>query len=139
MKKLLVILVSMMALNVNAQLVVKEAPKDTVIWQESKLSTLPQIIRFTTTGVHSYTIYYKNAKYTSITDINYFTIGDLETTRQFFQLCKSVVTEDKEYNLTLGKKDVSLKKSSLNTVWIWTDGSYFYLSGKQLDSILEKL
>jgi sensor histidine kinase regulating citrate/malate metabolism len=139
MKKLLVILVSVMALNVNAQLVVKEAPKDTVIWQESKLSTLPQIIRFTTTGVHSYTIYYKNAKYTSITDINYLSIGDLETTRQFFQLCKSVVTEDKEYSITLGKKDVSLKKSSLSSVLVWTDGSYFYLSGKHLDSILEKL
>lgn len=139
MKKLLVILVSMMALNVNAQLVVKETPKDTVIWQESKLAILPKIIRFSTEEVHSYIIYYKNAKYTSITDVNYLTIGDLETTKQFFQLCKSVLTEDKEYSITLGKKDISLKKSSLNSVWVWTDGSYFYLSGKQLDSILEKL
>jgi hypothetical protein len=139
MKKLLFILVSVAALNVNAQLVVKEAPKDTTIWQESKSAILPKIIRFSTEGVHSYTIYYKNAKYSSITDINYFTTGDLETTKQFFQLCKSVVTEDKEYSITLGKKDVSLRKSSLSTVWIWTDGSYFYLSGKQIDSILEKL
>jgi glucose dehydrogenase len=139
MKKLLVILVSMMALNVNAQLVVKEAPKDTTIWQESKLSVLPKIIRFSTQDIHSYTIYYKNAKYSSITDINYISIGDLETTRQFFQLCKSVLTEDKEYSITVGKENINLRKSSLNSVWIWTDGSYFYLSGKQIDSILEKL
>lgn len=139
MKKLLVILVSVMALNVNAQLVVKEASKDTTIWQESKLAILPKIIRFSTEGVHSYTIYYKNAKYSSITDINYLSIGDLETTRQFFELCKSVITENKEYSITIGTKDTNLRKTSLNNVWIYTDGSYFQLSGKQLDSILEKL
>lgn len=139
MKKLLVILVSLVALNVNAQLVVKEAAKDTTIWQASKLYTVPKIVKFSADSVDSYTIYYRNAKYTQITDIDYITTGDLETTKQFYELCKSVIKEDKEYNLQLNNKNVSLKKGTMGTVMIWTDGSYFYLSDKYLTAILEKL
>jgi len=138
MKKLLFILVLLSAFSVNAQLVVKEAAKDTTIWQPSKLQTLPKLIRFTTEELVSYTMYYKNAKYTSITDIDYITIGDLETTKQFFGLCKSVVSEGKEFNLTLGKESIMLKKS-MGGAMIWKSGSYFYLTDKQIDSILLSL
>jgi len=138
MKKLLIILVLLSAFSVNAQLVVKEAAKDTVIWQPSKLQNLPKLIRFTTDDLESYTMYYKNAKYTSITDIDYISIGDLETTKQFFGLCKSVVSEGKEFNLTLGKESIMLKKSMGGTM-IWKSGSYFYLTDKQIDGILLSL
>ena len=138
MKKLLVILVSVVALNVNAQLVIKEATKDTVIWQATKLSVVPKIVRFETEGEYSYYIYYKNAKYTSITDINYLTTGDLETTKQFFELCKTVIVENKEFSIQLDNKSISLQKS-LGSVMIYMSNSYFYLTGKQIDLILEKL
>lgn len=138
MKKLLVILVSLVALNVNAQLVVKEAAKDTVIWQLSKLNPIPKIVKFTTEEEDSYTIYYRNAQYTAITDINYFTTGDLETTKQFFELCKTVIADDKEYNLELDGKSISLSKT-MSSVMIWMKGSYFYLADKSITSILEKL
>jgi hypothetical protein len=82
-------------------------------------------------------MYYKNAKYTSITDIDYISIGDLETTKQFFGLCKTVVSEGKEFNITLGKESILLKKS-MGSVVIWKSSSYFYLTEKQIDSILEK-
>jgi hypothetical protein len=138
MKKLLFIVTVLSAFTVNAQLVVKEAAKDTVIWQATKLSTVPKLVKFTLEGEESYTIYYKNAKYTSITDINYITTGDLETTKQFFELCKTVITEGKEYNIELDGKSLSLTKS-IGNVMIWSSISYFYLSEKNIESILETL
>jgi len=138
MKNLILILVALITLNANAQLVVKEAAKDTTIWQASKLQPLPKIIRFTTDGADSYTIYYRNAKYTAITDIDYLTTGDLETTIQFYDLCKSVINDEKEYNIQMDEKSIILKKS-MGSVVIWMDGSYFYLSSKNLVSISESL
>ncbi len=119
-------------------MVVKEAAKDTVIWQLSKLNPVPKLVRFKLEDVESYTIYYKNAQYTAITDIDYISIGDSTTTRQFFELCKQVIAEDKEYNVELDNKDISLRKT-LGTVMIYTSGSYFYLSDKNLTAILERL
>ena len=138
MKKLFVILLLSVVSQANAQLVVKEAAKDTVIWQATKMSTVPKLVRFTVDNEHSYTIYYRNAQYTAITDIDYITTGDLETTKQFFELCKQVIAEDKEYNVELDNKAISLKKS-MGTVMIWMSGSYFYLSEKNIVSLLEKL
>jgi len=138
MKKLLIILVLLSAFSVNAQLVVKEAAKDTTIWQPSKLQNLPKLVKFKTDDLESYTMYYKNAKYTSITDIDYISIGDLETTKQFFGLCKTVVSEGKDFNLTLGKESIMLKKSMGGTM-IWKSGSYFYLTDKHIDNILLSL
>lgn len=138
MKKLLVILVSLVALNVNAQLVVREAAKDTVIWQLSKLNTVPKLVKFSSEEADSYTIYYRNAQYSTITDIDYITTGDLETTKQFFELCKTVVTTGKEYNLELDGKNISLSKTMGSTM-IYMKNSYFYLAEKSITAILEKL
>lgn len=138
MKKLLFITILLSAFMTNAQIVIKEAPKDTVIWQATKLSTVPKIVRFEVEGEYSYTIYYKNAKYTAITDIDYLTTGDLETTKQFYELCKTVLAEDKEYNIEMDNKSILIKKS-LGNVMIYTSISHFYLSEKQVTSILEKI
>lgn len=138
MKKLLFIAIMLGAFVSNAQLVIKESPKDTVIWQATKLSSVPKIVRFEVEGEYSYTIYYKNAKYTAITDINYLTTGDLETTKQFYELCKTVLAEEKEYNIEMDNKSILIKKS-LGNVMIWMSNSYFYLSEKNITSIIEKL
>lgn len=139
MKKLLFILVLLSAFSTNAQLVVKEAAKDTVIWQATKLATVPKIVKFTTEGEESYTIYYRNAKYTSITDVDYITTGDLETTKQFYELCKEVLSSGKEYNVQVDNKNLVISKGTMGTAMIWMTGSYFYLSEKYINSILEKL
>lgn len=138
MKKLLFIAIMLGAFVSNAQIVIKEAPKDTVIWQATKLSTVPKIVRFEVEGEYSYTMYYKNGKYTAITDIDYLTTGDLETTKQFYELCKIVLAEEKEYNIEMDNKSILIKKS-LGNVMIWMSDSYFYLNEKQVTSILEKL
>jgi hypothetical protein len=138
MKKLLFILVLLSAFNTNAQLVVKEAAKDTIIWQYSKMTPVPKLVRFTLEGEQTYTVYYRNAKYTAITDIQYISTGDLETTKQFFQLCKSVLDTGKEYTVELDGKSISVKKT-MNSVMISESGSYFYLNEKWVDQIIEKL
>ncbi len=138
MKKLLFILVMLSAFSVNAQIVIKESPKDTVVWQATKLSTVPKIVRFEVDGEYSYTIYYKNAKYTAITDIDYLTTGDSATTKQFYELCKTAIVEGKEYNIEMDDKAIVVKKS-MGNVLIYTSISHFYLSEKNIDSILEKL
>jgi hypothetical protein len=137
MKTLLIIL-ALSSFIANGQLVVKEAAKDTTIWQASKLTTVPKIIRFGSGETKSYSIFYRNAQYTTITDIDYISMGDLETTIQFFELCQSVINEDKEYNLELDGKNILLKKS-MGSAWIWMNGSYFYLTTKNLTAILESL
>jgi hypothetical protein len=138
MKNLILILVALITLNANAQLVVKEAAKDTVVWQASKLTVIPKIMKFTVDGIDSYTIYYRNATYTSITDIDYFSTGDLPTTIQFYELCQKVINEDKEYNLELDGKIIIVQKS-MGAAFIWMRDSYFYLNSKDLTSILETL
>jgi hypothetical protein len=95
-------------------------------------------MRFSFDNEFSYVIYYKNAKYPSITDIQYITTGDLETSKQFFELCKTVIVEDKQFSIDLDKKSISLQKS-LGAVMVYMSSSYFYLTEKQIDLILEKL
>lgn len=138
MKNLILIALTVLSFNGYSQLVVKETPKDTTIWQQSKLVSLPKLMRFSFDTEFSYVIYYKNAKYPSITDIQYITTGDLETSKQFFELCKTVIVEDKEFSIDLDKKSISLQKS-LGAAMIYMSSSYFYLTEKQIDLILEKL
>ena len=138
MKNLILIALTVLSFNGYSQIVVKETPKDTIIWQQSKLINLPKLVRFSFDNEFSYVIYYKNAKYSSITDINYITTGDLETTKQFFELCKSVIVDDKEFSIDMDKKAISLQKS-LGAVMVYMSNSYFYLTEKQINLILEKL
>ena len=138
MKKSILILGALITLNVNAQLVVKETVKDTVVWQASKLGALPKIVKFTNDGSEYYTIYYKNEKYKTLNDINYLSTSDIKTTVQFYELCQSAIMEDKEYNIKIDGKTIILQKT-LGSAFIFMDGSYFTLNSNQLISILESL
>lgn len=140
MKKVIITLAfAITSLYSNAQLVVKEQAKDTVIWQSSKMTTVPKIIKFTIDSLDSYTMYYRNAKYSQITDIDYLTTGDKETSIQFYELCKTVMDSGKEFTIEIDGKTFLLSKGSMGTVMIWSENSYFYLSSKQLNSILETI
>jgi hypothetical protein len=140
MKNLILLLsvIIFTSFSANSQLVVKEASKDTVVWQASKLSPVPKLIKFSLEAGDSYTMYYRNAKYSQITDIRYISIGDKETTIQFFRLCLTVLEEKKDYNIELGKERYSLSKS-MGGVMIWSSPGYFVLAKGQINSILEIL
>jgi hypothetical protein len=135
--KISLFLALFISVNANAQLIINESPKDSVIWKpKSKFASLPKLIHFYGDN-DSYTIYYQNAKYTQIRDIKYLTLGDLETTIQFFELLIDVIDNDKEYNIELNGEQWLLKKS-MSAVMIYSR-SYFYLNKKQIMEIISAL
>jgi len=138
MKNLLFLFCALIGFSINAQITVQETPKDSVLWQPSKLITLPKIRVGFIDSTSYYTIFYRNAKYTHITDVKYINTGELESTISFYETCLLVINNDKEYVVTLPNETVYLSKS-VGTVLLWTDRGYFNLTKKQLESILTAL
>lgn len=121
-----------------SQLVVNEIAKDSVVWKvKGKYNTIPKLVHFFEES-DNYTFFYQNAKYKSITDIDYLSIGDLETTKQFFNLLKDVLVNEKEYDIELDGKLWLLKKSG-NSVVVFSSYSYFYLNNNQVEQIIETI
>jgi hypothetical protein len=137
MKKLLLLLVLCFAFTATSQLKVQKSSVDTVVWQ-SKGTTIPKLIKFTTESRVSFTLYYKNAKYSSITDIKYLTIGDLETTKQFFDLLENVLESEEKYTVEIDKTFWIISKQ-MKSVRVFSEYSYFYLTDKQIAEIKSKL
>jgi hypothetical protein len=121
-----------------SQLIVNKVAKDSIVWQvKGKYSTLPKLVHFFEES-DSYVLYYKNAKYQTISDVDYLSIGDLTTTQQFFDLLKDVLENQQEYDIELDGKLWLLKKSG-NSVMVFSSYSYFYLNTKQVEQIREKI
>lgn len=137
MKKLIFSVSILFATTATAQLKIQQTAKDTVIWQSSKLSSVPKLIRFSIDSTDSYTLYYQNAKYTAITDIDYVTLGDYATTKQFFELVAEVIEKNTEYTVEIDGKMWLIKKS-LGSVAVWSEFTSFYLNQKQIETILTK-
>ena len=68
-----------------SQIVIKESINDSIVWH-SKMLGIPKLVHFYATDLSEYVLYYQNANYTHIKDIQYITIGDIETTREFFNI-----------------------------------------------------
>lgn len=126
------------SISVNAQLVVKETTKDSVVWN-NKLQGLPKLMVFYTDTESEYTMYYLNAKYSTLKDVRYMSIGDKETCLQFFQILNKVIEENKDMTIQLGDETYLLSKSMGSSVTIWHTLGYFYLSKKQIDAIITNL
>lgn len=137
MKKVLLTLSLALSFNSFAQLVVKEQVKDSVVWKQS-LSTVPKLVMFKYEDDNEYVMYFKNMKYTTFTDIDYFVVGDKQTSIQFFELCKKVISTGEDVELELYNKPFVLKKID-KSVFIYVQGAYFYLSANQLESIILSL
>lgn len=138
MKNLFFILTLLVAFSSTAQLTVRETQKDSIMWRATKVSVVPKIMVYTIDTVHVHTIFYKNAKYTQITDIESITIGDNQTTKEFFQTCLTAFTESKEFLVEIDGDRIYIKKS-MGSVMIWNDSSYFYLTKNQIENILSSL
>jgi len=120
--------------NLNGQIVVKETAKDSVVWN-NKLMGLPKLVNFYTTEESRYTIYYQNGKYTTITDIDYISLGDRETTIQFFTILQDVLTNGEKVTIELDGKMWIIDKAMSN-VSIWSSTTMFYLTKKNVETIL---
>ena len=139
MKKIILMLgLSLLSYNASSQIVIKETVKDSIVWY-NKLAGLPKLMCFYNTEETNYTLYFQNSKYTQIRDIQYITLGDLATTKEFFNLLLKVVdgTEEK-ITIELDKATWIISKS-MGSISIWSSYKSFYLSKKNVETILELL
>lgn len=124
--------------SLRAQIVVKESIKDSVVWQ-NKLMGVPKLLCFYSSEDTSYTMYFQNAKYTQIRDIQYVSIGDLATTKEFFGILLKVADGTEEKVTIEMDKSTWLISRSMGSVVIWSSYESFYLSKKNIETILELL
>lgn len=137
MKKLFLTLSLGLSLSAYSQIVVREATKDSVVWK-NKLVGLPKLVHFYGDEMKNYTIYYQNGKYQHITDINYISLGEKEGALEFFNILKQVGENSNEITFDLDKKTWYVK-SNANLVHIWSSGTQFFLTKKNIETILESL
>ena len=138
MKKLVLTLgVALASYTSGAQIVVKETAKDSVVWYY-KLVGLPKLLCFYSSENTIYTIYFQNSKYTQIRDIQYLTIGDLATTKEFFNILLKVADGSEDVTIELDKGTWIISKS-MGTISIWSSYESFYLSKKNVETILSLL
>jgi hypothetical protein len=116
------------------QIVVRESVKDSVVW-DNKLTGLPKLINYYTSEYNSYSLHYKNAKYTTITDIDHISLGDKKTTIQFFEILKDVIDSEEKVTIELDGKIWIISKS-MGSVYVWSEFSSFFISKKNLESVL---
>jgi hypothetical protein len=140
MKRVMLILglFAMSMNNADAQIQVQESAKDSTIWKDK--SRLPMLKNFYTSKENSYTLYYKNAKYSTLNDIDYISIGDKPTTIQFFEILKKVADGGDKVIFDLdGSTWIIDKGASGGTIMCWSTLSYFYITSEQLDEVLQSL
>jgi hypothetical protein len=138
MKKAILTIAMFTALGATAQMTVKESVKDSVVWQYTKLSTVPQLVQYSLEGIEDYTLFYQNGKYTTLVDINHVSLGSKEDAKQFFDLLYDVCLTGKEYTIELDGKTWFISKA-VNYALVWSEYTQFALTKKQLESVREKL
>lgn len=127
MKKAILILALALTGGVNAQLEVNTQKTDSTIYDRIGLS----VVEFYKGSDTTFVIYYRNAKYTHITDIQYLSIGSRENLRQLLDLSIDVIDNNTEYKTSLYILDRATKKAAR----VWTDRGYFYLVRKDKENI----
>ena len=137
MKKLFLTLGLGLSLSAYSQIVVKETSKDSVVWH-NKLSGLPKLVCFYTSERSDYTFYFQNAKYTTITDIKYLSLGDIETAKEFFNLLLGIANGGEKLTIELDEETWIISKS-MGVVSVWSSYKSFYLTKKNIETIIESL
>ena len=135
MKKLiLTIAIAVTGVMATAQIEVKTQAKTDVVWQATKLSNVPNITAFISDEDSTYALYYRNAEYQYIVEIDYIPFNSKDEVLQFRDLCLSVANGGDNMIVDINGETFSITKSSW-TVMVRKSGSFFYLSKKQLESI----
>lgn len=128
----------------------KEPVKEIVIGEVKKMGRMQQkLVLFVEKGKDSlYAIFYQNARYSSITDIESISFGpEDDTFEKLYTTLKGVFTKENEENkdykiqFMLGKTDITVEiEKVLGTVYarVWCSDGYFYITEKNLDKLFEK-
>lgn len=137
MKKSILFFALALGINASAQVTVKETVKDSVIWK-SATGTLPKLVLFKGDELESLVLYFRNAEYSTLVDVEYITLGQKETAEEFLNMCLQVIDEKKAFSLDVNGEAVTIQKG-VGSVFITTEKGYFYLTKKQVQNILETL
>lgn len=136
-KQILIIATALLSLNTFGQISVKESAQSDKVW--SSFTRTQHVVRFVQESDTSYTFYYKNFKYSHITDIQYFTIGSKEDVNGFLDLIQDVIDNKKEYDITLPSGDrISLQKT-LNSCYVYTSKGFTYFDKNQIEKLRSNL
>lgn len=135
-KVILTLATAFLTFSMNAQITIKAEPKTEVVWQATKLSSVPNVTMFDVNGDMSYALYYKNAEYQHITDIDYINLGNKETALQFFEILKDVCSSGNNVIIDLDGHTWTISKMSY-MVSVYRSGSFFYLTRKYVESAIE--
>lgn len=111
-----------MIMSSTAQQEVIERKEPVTISKNGMMSTTLRAIDCGEDGT-AYVLYFRNAKYTSIVDIEYITFLSKEDLLQFFDLCDSAVANKKDYITATYR----VYKGTGKSVAVYNDkGDYFY-------------
>ncbi len=138
MKKVILIIASMMVLSIgNSQIIVDEPSKDSVIY--SHPLTVLKLMHFYGKNSH-YAFFYKNTKYQYITDIDYISLDDKEEVIQFFNLLLKVYESGEFTSFSLHEKRYHVAKTmSQLAVYDSNNTSEFMITKKIITKILDEL
>ena len=132
MKKIILIAVVMMSLTVNSQIQISESQTERLTVSLTRSQTL---VRFTNETETTFAFYYKNYKYKTLTDIQYFKIEDEAELLSLLDLIEDVLVNKKEYNIKLTNGTQIILKKTMGTCYIFTSKGYTYFDKKNLSKI----
>lgn len=139
MKKIVFLICVLTSFIANTQIVRHETSKDSIVWKR-KTSTLPKLYFFQNvdTAQNRYTFYFKNYNYQYITDVQYISLGDLKTTKEFFVILQEVISKEEKVTITLDGKTWSINKS-MGSVYVMSNNSSFLINKNEIENIIEIL
>lgn len=132
MKNLILIIGMFVATSAMSQMEVNQV-KDSTVYERTSIAQPHLSIMMLDEA--NYTIYFRNAKYTHIVDIQYLSIGTKGNLKQLLELCIKACTEETDFQTEKYIVDKYTKKIAR----IWTDNGYFYISTKECQTIIDLL
>ena len=84
-----------------------------------------------------YTFFFRDMKYTTITEIKYLSFKDKEEVSQFFTIVGTVITSAEDVILNMNDELVSVKNYNKGAAMIFYKSGWFFFSTKQTDELLE--
>ena len=126
------------AFNADSQIVVRKTTvKDSLVWCPLLAGT-PSVRNYYTETTNDYTLHFKNEDYQVLVDYQHVSLGEKEDALAFFNVLQNVFNTGEEVIIGVDKKEWRVSKLVFS-IYLTTDGASFYLTPKQVSSIIKKL
>jgi len=131
MKKIILTLGLFMSMGTFAQLEVSTS-ESTVLYQNIQSTKL---VEFNSDGNVFYALYYRDTKYTYITEIKYISLRNKEEVIQFLELSEKVLETKEKFSTS----KYSLSKVMGSVLVIGKNGGTFYMTKNVIEKLKESL